>query len=221
MKKLLILGTLAILNGNVALAADLPATGVPVYSPLSSAPVTSWTGFYAGVNGGWISARWSTAGVGGSNANSFVGGGTFGYNYELPNKVVLGVEGDIDASSANRKATTQTQTIKISQSYIGTVRARIGYDLGTFLPYVTGGLAVGGSNLKYTDTAAPTTNFSRNQSKAGWAVGAGVEALLGSNWTAKIEYLYADLGQTSYGGAVAQKISLRDHLVRIGLNYRF
>ena len=43
----------------------------------------------------------------------------------------------------------------------------------------------------------PWSGFSSNNTNVGWTVGAGVEGVIGGNWTAKLEYLYVDLGRTS------------------------
>ena len=73
-----------------------------------------------------------------------------------------------------------------------------------------------------------------SSTKAGWTVGAGVEAALGSNWSVKFEYLYMDLGHV--GGSTATVRSMpghnqvlaylfntkfTDNIVRVGLNYKF
>jgi outer membrane immunogenic protein len=65
-------------------------------------------------------------------------------------------------------------------------------------------------------------------SKTGSVVGGGIEAALGGNWTAKVEYLYLDLGGISAavpdfvpGSVVVLNSDVRDHVARFGLNYRF
>ena len=71
------------------------------------------------------------------------------------------------------------------------------------LLYVTGGLAYGG--LKTTGAlAGVTANLSpgrvvgsSTETRVGWTVGAGVEGMITQNWTAKLEYLYMDLGSVS------------------------
>jgi outer membrane immunogenic protein len=60
---------------------------------------------------------------------------------------------------------------------------------------------------------------SGSTTKTGWTVGGGLEAAIGGPWTAKIEYLYVDLGR---GGSIAgSDASLRANVVRAGINYRF
>ena len=61
--------------------------------------------------------------------------------------------------------------------------------MGRFMPYVTGGAAFG-------DIKTSVTGFGdSNKTKAGWTVGGGVEAAIAGPWTAKVEYLYVDLGR--------------------------
>ena len=73
-------------------------------------------------------------------------------------------------------------------NWLGTVRGRVGYACDRVMPYVTGGLAVG-------DIEANQGGFAGvHDTKAGWAAGAGVEAAIAGNWTAKLEYLHVDLG---------------------------
>jgi outer membrane immunogenic protein len=65
----------------------------------------------------------------------------------------------------------------------------------------------------------------------GWTVGAGFEWAFVPNWSAKIEYLYMDLGSVSSSavlsttGALGIGASLNsritDNIIRGGINYRF
>jgi outer membrane immunogenic protein len=77
---------------------------------------------------------------------------------------------------------------------------------------------------------ASAVAFSNNETRAGWTVGAGVEASLGGNWTGKIEYLYMDLGKYSSTGVllvnappirVSTESRITDNILRVGVNYRF
>jgi outer membrane immunogenic protein len=76
---------------------------------------------------------------------------------------------------------------------------------------------------------------SSSATKSGWTVGGGAETRLwNSNWSAKLEYLSMDLGHTSYDflvtnsravppGTPAFRVdsAIRDHIIRVGVNYRF
>jgi outer membrane immunogenic protein len=105
--------------------------------------------------------------------------------------------------------------------------ARLGYTDGDWLWYVTGGGAwaeVQNDFRVFVNAvdAAASANF--NQS--GWTIGGGVETHLGGPWTAKLEYLYLDLGSLTdvavqSGTTFISKSDIRDHIIRVGLNYKF
>jgi outer membrane immunogenic protein len=182
----------------------------------------NWTGFYLGINGGygWGRSHWSAFG---SNADPSGGlvGGTIGYNWQGPGSPwVFGLEGDIDwsgikGSFTNAACPTGCET---RNSWLGTARGRVGYAFDRVLPYFTGGLAVG-------DVQANQVGFAgASDTKAGWTVGAGVEAAIVGNLTAKVEYLYADLGNISCAAgscSVPTNVNFRTNVVRAGLNVRF
>jgi len=79
------------------------------------------------------------------------------------------------------------------------------------------------------DGNAVNTIVSSHNTKAGWAVGGGLEARLAGNWTGKLEYLYLDLGSITTvptpapGATVAAAFNSRvtDNVVRLGVNYKF
>jgi outer membrane immunogenic protein len=78
---------------------------------------------------------------------------------------------------------------------------------------------------------------SGSTTKAGWTVGGGLEYLLGANWTVKAEYLYFNLGSTSYTvgplvsttgvvpfttiGLTSNTTDFKGSIARVGLNYKF
>lgn len=130
----------ALLAAPFALAAGMTTAGglaQPVETvapaPIVAAPVmasTDWTGFYAGGQLGY-------ADVTGSGTTADVDGAIYGvhggYMYDL-GSVVLGGEVDYDLSSIDNVAGTA------DLDDILRVKARVGYDAGAFLPYVTGGV---------------------------------------------------------------------------------
>jgi outer membrane immunogenic protein len=221
MKRLVLaLAAVAALTGSAA-AADLsqPAPA-PYYKAPVYAPVYNWSGFYIGINGGggWGTSNWTSAG--GLNTSGGLVGGTVGYNYQL-NQVVLGVEGDIDWADISGNKTAAGLCAfgcTTKDSWLSTVRGRVGYAADRFMPYVTGGLALG-------DIQASLPGFAGgNATNAGWTIGGGIEFAIAGHWTAKAEYLYVDLGNFNCGlacGAATQNVSFTANLLRGGINYRF
>jgi len=203
-----------------ALAADMPR---PNYkAPIYVEPLFSWTGFYVGLNAGygWANSDWS--GSGGnfqSSPKGWMAGGTLGYNYQT-GAFVWGIEGDIDYM--NLKGTVPSAvcaSCTVKDTWLGTVRGRVGYSYNRWLPYLTGGAAYGNVYMEANGGSASGT-------KAGWTAGAGVEYAFAGPWSAKLEYLYVDLGsatcaQAACGFATDKQVSFKANLVRAGLNYRF
>jgi len=202
-----------------ARAADLSVAPLYKAPPVVAAPAYNWSGFYLGLNGGgWGTSNLDSAGS--FNVSGAVAGGTAGFNWQMGH-AVLGLEGDVDWS--NLKGTTTSAVCPAgcttSNDWLATVRGRAGYAFDRFMPYVTGGLAVG-------DIKASTPGFAgATQTNAGWTAGGGVELALTNNWTAKAEYLHVDLGNMNCGfncGVVAgNSVSLKSDLVRGGVNFRF
>jgi outer membrane immunogenic protein len=183
------------------------------------------------------------------NYSGFLGGAQAGYNWQA-NKWVFGIEGDIDGSSAKVSLVSPTFTLPGFTSvgygftreidWLATFRGRVGILAApSFLLYGTGGLAVGGvkvGNQFICPTCAPpaateaTTLTSNSTTAAGWTAGAGAEWLFAPHWSAKVEYLYADLGRHSTtltytypGNTSTITSSVRDtvNVVRVGVNYHF
>jgi outer membrane immunogenic protein len=132
-----------------------------------------------------------------------------------------------------------------SMPWFGTFRGRAGVVADPqVLLYATGGLAVGavkyatqsfvtaqlfGPGATGTIPAGPAvtvagTEFSETQTRVGWTVGAGVEYKFAQNWSGKLEYLYMDLGRSTYFSGLAgtqTEVRFTDHIARAGINYQF
>jgi outer membrane immunogenic protein len=229
-KKLLLAGAaLAALATNVQ-AADLgsPRGAVPA---VVVAAMSNWTGFYLGAQIGY---GWGPAhqfGFGGQspsfNMKGVVGGITAGYNYQISN-VVLGIEGDLSLSSMKSQFSSTfnwgcgfangcTDEIR----WFGTVRGRLGLAVDRFMIFATGGLAVAGLRDQIAAPVGCDFGFCGTSTKLGWTVGAGVEAMIAPNWTAKAEYLYMNFGNTSHGTVTGFGANHQAHIVRVGVNYLF
>jgi outer membrane immunogenic protein len=217
MKKFLLagVGVLALGIASASAADIVRRRALPEKAPVYVEPPYSWTGFYAGINGGygWGRSDFSAPFTPGAfDTSGGLVGGTLGYNYQV-GQAVFGIEGDIDASWMKGSAACGGLTCETRNSWLGTLRGRLGYAVGRFMPYVTGGAAFGDIKTSVTGLG------DASETKAGWTVGGGVEAALSGPWSAKLEYLYVDLGRgAAIGGADAR---FHTNIVRAGLNYRF
>jgi outer membrane immunogenic protein len=205
MKKLLMAAGAQLATVAPVLAGDKPYRRNYQPAPPPAA-LFNWTGFYVGANAGYA---WGSAA--GGNPSGVIGGFTTGYNYQFQPNAVLGFETDITFSNADDSHNGR----KFESDYIGTLRARLGYSVGNVMFYGTGGAAYGKGEL----TAGGLTS---EETQWGWTIGAGVEAMLTQNVSAKFEYLYVDLGNKSYatiGGPV--NVDYTTNLLRGGVNYKF
>jgi outer membrane immunogenic protein len=84
---------------------------------------------------------------------------------------------------------------------------------------VTGGAAFGSVRASIN----PGPVVSSTDTLMGYTVGGGLEYAFLGNWTAKIEYLYVDLGSfdTGFTAPVVNNVTFKEHVVRAGLNYKF
>ncbi|MDB5366797.1 MAG: hypothetical protein JWM77_2724 [Rhodospirillales bacterium] len=226
----------------------------------------NWSGLYGGLNAGFgpsIENKITTSGTAGINAGNvatgrvpgsinnnkegFIGGGQVGFNWQT-GQFVYGAEADFDYTdlnhTQNRFSPLNDRTAFGQHQYtLGTVRARVGYAVDRWLPYVTGGWAYG----RYSNSANIYSNgpgtplaFSGNQSGfgSGWTAGAGVEyaiptetfSAFGNAVTLRAEYLYYDLGSRTIGvspvgagatGGYASRFENKGQVARVGLNFKF
>lgn len=214
------LGLWALAAAVPAAAADLPRQSMPYKAP-AYVSAYNWTGFYLGLNGGgaWGDSNWSGFGVGNDPSGGLIGV-TAGYNWQgVGSPWVFGIEGDVAWSGVSDSVACPAGiACESKNNWFGTVRGRAGYAWNRFLGYVTGGAAFG-------DIEANRTGFvGASDTNVGWTVGAGVEAAIAGNWTAKLEYLHADLGDiacTAAACGTATAIDMRLNILRAGVNYRF
>ncbi len=208
-----------------------------------------------------ISAAGTISGQNSGANGGFIGGGQIGYNWQAYNSFVLGLEADIQGVAGNSGRHTfftpaavgdgstfiGTHAVNANLEYLGTVRGRLGWLFTpTLLVYGTGGLAYGGLSLNATSMisndifgarlspAIGGVNFSDTQ--VGWTAGGGLEWMFMPNWSAKVEYLYYDLGTVRqtfslatvdnvtnanalFGGEARARVN--GNIVRAGLNYHF
>ncbi len=209
-------GVAALALGGTAIAADVPIKG-PIYK---AAPQLSiWEGPYIGVHAGYASATNDVAfGAAGAQfePDGGFGGIQLGYLYRIRPNWLLGYEIDVSFASLRGERVIGGPTT-FSLDLFGTARTRLGYAAGPWLVYATGGLA-----WAKTDVTGPGVQ-SLERPHIGWTAGAGIEYAFAPRWSAKLEYLYANLGDTlvNLGGGAVFTTDLTLSTVRLGLNYRF
>ncbi|ARN83442.1 outer membrane protein [Methylocystis bryophila] len=204
----------------------------------------------------------AASGTGAGNRGSFSGGAQVGFNYQFNPRFLVGLEADIQGvagSSLNTSVTGVARDplgspttmltagqVQASLDYVGTMRARAGFlATPTLLLYGTAGLAYANANLSAAYASLDLAGVygpgyasaSYSDTRVGWTAGAGVEWMFLPNWSAKIEYLYYDLGTvsinaiptgvnsftgfTGYNYATYTSARFSGNLVRAGVNYHF
>ncbi|CDZ27579.1 MULTISPECIES: outer membrane protein [Neorhizobium] len=196
---------IAISAANAADAVEqIPQAPVAVEEP---APAASWQGFYLGGYGQYDWGRFGS----GDRDGQFGGGAYTGYNFQS-GSIVYGVEADV---GYNGTKSTTDDGFEGKAGWNGSVRGRVGYDLNPFLIYGTAGVALQDNELR-------DATSSDNKTAVGYTVGAGAEAFVTNNITARVEYRYTDFGSDSYSldsGSVSKGFD--DHSVKVGIGVKF
>jgi opacity protein-like surface antigen len=225
------------------LAASTSAQSADRRAPVFKAPqpapvVTTWQGFYIGGHLGYGRARWdglhesddapgfitSAADLG---LRGVLGGFQAGYNWQFANWII-GAEADI---SWTRWRDTEFDAADMEDFITGrvknlySIRGRVGMPSGNMLFYGTGGIAWTRAVYTATDEDSGVTGTVKF-SKSGWVFGGGIEAMLASNMTARVEALHYifDRNVNTAGltpeSPVGDFVKFRDATtVRLALNY--
>jgi len=205
------------------------------FNPLNGVNIATGTGAGRDLNGGLF-------------------GGQIGYNWQTSSSWVLGME--FDAQWTGQRGSTTVlcpvvgcfpnltaipatggtaATLEDKLAWFATFRGRGGFAVTpNMLLYVTGGAAWGEvqSTLgltSFTATGIPVTIAgTRSTDRLGWTIGGGIEWMFSPSWSAKIEYLYVDMGSISnsvvspatlLGANVTSRVT--DSIIRGGINYHF
>ena len=217
----------------------LAAAGLLGPLPVLAQEAPSSSGFYVGGHVGYMfgtanatqSDPNGVASAGGlSGYGAFMGGVQAGYEHHFASKMMLGAEIDMSFPSAQDLSqvlsyrATGNGTVNEQLEYLASLRGRVGYDLGSWTPFLTGGIAWASTRVSRTDLATGNEDAQSSNVRLGYVLGAGVDHRLDSRWSARAEYLYTNLAPTTFtfGSAPASYQSQYDlHRFRIGLNYKF
>ena len=226
--------------------------------------INSRTNQFGGAPGDYVASAPTYA----STDNSYIYsgpvlGGHIGYNHLLFSSVLIGIETEMNYADINNRNqgtfhsmpynyytkissdTSKylgTENYRTGLNWVGITRARLGYSLGNFMPYLTGGLAYGSisSNYLYTNLQGSQSSpsggvlsLSYSGLGVGWSAGAGAEYKVADNWSVTGEYLYTQIsGVGGYGmnNAISNSTAASSlvygsvgpfgfHQARVGLNY--
>jgi outer membrane immunogenic protein len=216
------LGIIGIASGLAFISGSASAQYLP--PDLPPAPVgTAWSGLYIGGNLGAafdpndlsikdlseeqdLSLRFS-------NDTEVIGGVQVGYNWQRGSGLI-GIESDFDFAD--------------NLNYLISVRGRIGWALGSWLLYGTGGVAFIDTDNDFVVVSLDDGpfGFSNSATDTGFVVGGGIDYKLASNWSVGVEGLFYDFGSDDkHLVAGDEPFILRDEedfaVVRARLNYHF
>ncbi len=138
-----------------------------------------------------------------------------GANFTVSEAIVAGIVGDIAWTDLSGEDTTSDFAYDVN--WLGSIRGRLGFDGGAFLPYVTAGVAF--ANATASEPLAPSED---TQTHIGWTVGAGVEFAVADNISLDLLYRYTDYGSKDYALTdPATPLSLNTHTISAGVNFKF
>jgi outer membrane immunogenic protein len=177
--------------------------------------------------------------------SGWLAGGQVGANYQSEN-IVIGIEAQASGAHLtgshtclntvtilNVVAATNSASCSAKVDALGTLAARLGYAFDHLLVYGKFGGAFSNDHIYNTvgtlqGSTVGTLNFSANETRWGWMLGAGAEYAFTENWSAKIEYNYLgfatkSLRFTEPTGVAQMDADVREqiHLVKVGINYRW
>jgi outer membrane immunogenic protein len=205
------------------LAADLPPSPLPrapaVYVP-AVLPVYNWAGVYVGINRGW---GWGNGKFTANPVGTFPG--------------TTGSRNDNGGSRRHARRKLPGQHLCVRR------RRRLGlfrHQSGTTASICTfSGSCQTGNNGAFANVQTNFNGVTTTHTQSGWTAGGGIEWAFTDNWTAKVEYLYVNLGNgsvncvntacaiTSGTGGLANvppipvSVGLTENLIRAGVNYKF
>lgn len=226
--KLFILASGVCVAATGARAADAIVEPAPV-PVVVAAPSFTWSGAYIGgqVGYGWGKSRFALDGADDNinvKSDGFLGGLYAGYNFDIGNNAVLGVDADATYNDLSGKHSEtvdgDTGALDSNLRWSGAVRARVGYAIDRVMPYIAGGVAFG--NIRNSGTS-PNGSIAKTDTRTGWTAGAGIDYAATDNVVLRLEYRYTDYGKQNYNFADIVKVDnkFKTNEVRLGVAYKF
>jgi outer membrane immunogenic protein len=213
------------------------------YAADAVAPEFDWSGFYVG---GYAGVHFSDTSVSDplgvdprfkSDVTGFVGGGLIGANHQI-DRIVLGIEGEAGFTDFKKRgrffdgdgAGEAPDPFREKSQFVGRVRGRIGFDVGSLsvgnaLFFAAGGVSFLPDHKLTLSDDAVFTSISKDYT--GFNVGGGMEIAVTNNWIFRAEYIYDDYGSQKYGFAAIdpelsnRRVKITDNTVRGAIEFKF
>jgi outer membrane immunogenic protein len=203
----------------IALAAPASAADSITELPMT-APGFDWTGYYAGLQGGYGWGRSDMSSTGGVPFSAspdldggFIGGHVAGlWQFD---QAVLGAQADLNYSSIGRATDLGAgDSAGADVKWFGSVDALAGYAMDRVLVYGIGGVAFAGIEASRNGVADTRTDV-------GWTLGAGVDYALTDKFVVGAQYRYYDFGSEHFDIPDDRDQDVKLHTVGVNLRYKF
>jgi outer membrane immunogenic protein len=170
--------------------------------------------------------------------NGWVGNVYFGYNWQF-NTIVVGLEGEVGYLGVDGSQQyppyvgvrgSDDSVASTNAGWYGAITGRIGIAFQNFLVFAKGGYALTGITNSFIDSNAvglTLVSGTETDTRNGWTIGGGVEAMFARNWIARAEFDYYDFGTVNHTALASNGVSytfshsLTVSVVKGGLAYKF
>ena len=198
-------------------AADFPSSPAQDFGTVEDLRLqrSDWSGFNAVVfaGGGFLQGSDSL----GNNSffRSGLVGGSLGVDQQF-DRIVFGVS--VEGALTNFQGTSASGNYRQTSNWVGSATARLGYDAGRFMPYVSGGMGFGNYKVERKSNGASDEN-----TFVGLVAGAGVEARITDGLFAKLDYKHYAFAEQTYNvpGLTSFTVDGKTDLLYLGVGYRF
>jgi len=190
--------------------------------------IDSWGGTYLGLQGGAAFTKGDVVILDPSEftikPNGAIAGIFIGYNWSLPENLLIGIEADIDALSVKKSVANGVENhpgiYKVKENYNGSLRLRVGKVFeDKYLPYIT----LGSVWTRLKVISIPSKTESKITITPGLTVGSGFEMKLTNQLNGRIEYRYNHYKKADFEheGIGVSNIKYKSHILQVGISYRF
>lgn len=199
--------------------------------PALAADENTWTGAYGGISVGYEDADVSGSngptldyyGVKNPYLNSVSAGASVGYNYQVPEcGFVPGAEVSVDFGPQTRTTalTFHHAVTSAEVPYMIAIKARLGYAIGDFLPYIHAGPVV--ARTKFTVSALDGYQDGNTKTPLGGETGIGVNYRLTEHFFLSADYSHVWLPTESYLSTAGENFRSFDlNNLKFGVGYKF